>query len=450
VLQSGRPSRDALLYFPIYDFWQTTTVGKEMLVPFAMRPDHLASHPFHAAAMALWRGGYLFDQVSDHFISVARFVDGRVDIGGTRYATIIVPSCRVMPPQTLSRLLDLAKSGATVIFQGLPDDVPGLFDVDMRRALLKKMLEELNAGDGEQSVTIGAGRVVVGSSLEKILSQANTPREPMADAGLLCERRSHEDGQTYFVVNRGNSTVDGWIPLGTPAKSVSLLDPRFEQRVGSAAVRQRAGRAELYLQLMPGESIILQTFASGDLPGDPWPYAISAGEAQAVEGRWHIEFIDGGPTMPAAFESDRLRSWTDTPDPEAKRFAGTAGYRIEFQHASDAPEVDDWWLDLGRVCESARVRVNGHEAGTAWSAPFRLPIGQWLRGGQNVIEVEVTNLAANRIADLDRRGVPWKRFHEINFVNKDYKPFDASGWPPRDSGLLGPVRLLPTRRHVPM
>jgi len=63
--------------------------------------------------------------------------------------------------------------------------------------------------------------------------------------------------------------------------------------------------------------------------------------------------------------------------------------------------------------------------------------------GVNTLEVEVTNLAANRIADLDRRKVDWKRFHEINFVNINYKPFDASGWPTFDSGLLGPVRLIP-------
>ena len=59
-----------------------------------------------------------------------------------------------------------------------------------------------------------------------------------------------------------------------------------------------------------------------------------------------------------------------------------------------------------------------------------------------MLAIEVTNLPANRIADLDRRKVPWKRFHEINFVSIDYKPFDASNWPPLESGLIGPVRLL--------
>ncbi|HEY7393693.1 MAG TPA: hypothetical protein VH559_02550, partial [Gemmatimonadaceae bacterium] len=56
-------------------------------------------------------------------------------------------------------------------------------------------------------------------------------------------------------------------------------------------------------------------------------------------------------------------------------------------------------------------------------------------------EVEVTNVSANRIRDLDRRHVDWKIFRDINFVGIDYKPFDASNWPVRPSGLMGPVTL---------
>jgi hypothetical protein len=71
-----------------------------------------------------------------------------------------------------------------------------------------------------------------------------------------------------------------------------------------------------------------------------------------------------------------------------------------------------------------------------------MPVGAFLREGRNILEVEVTNLSANRIRDLDKRGVAWKIFHDINFVSKNYKPFDASGWDLMDSGLLGPVRLV--------
>ena len=37
-----------------------------------------------------------------------------------------------------------------------------------------------------------------------------------------------------------------------------------------------------------------------------------------------------------------------------------------------------------------------------------------------------------------------EKFYDINFVNIKYNKFDASGWPPMDSGLLGPVYLTPS------
>ena len=122
-------------------------------------------------------------------------------------------------------------------------------------------------------------------------------------------------------------------------------------------------------------------------------------------------------------------------------FSGTARYSLTFDRPArvSADEI----LDLGQVGSSARVRINGNDLGIVWASPFRLRVGQFLRPGQNTVEVEVTNLAANRIADLDRRKVRWKSFYEINIVNLDYRPFDASGWPALDSGLLGPVTLTP-------
>jgi hypothetical protein len=105
-------------------------------------------------------------------------------------------------------------------------------------------------------------------------------------------------------------------------------------------------------------------------------------------------------------------------------------------------------LDLGNVCQSARVRLNGRNAGTLFAPPFRVVVDQ-LKPQGNLLEVEVTNVSANRIRDLDRRGVPWKCFHDINFVNVDYRPFDASDWPLFDSGLLGPVTLKPVKRKRP-
>lgn len=88
----------------------------------------------------------------------------------------------------------------------------------------------------------------------------------------------------------------------------------------------------------------------------------------------------------------------------------------------------------------ARLKVNGKEYGTLITPPFRVVVDN-LKPTGNQLEVEVTSVSANRIRDLDRRGVPWKNFHDINFVNIDYKPFNAADWPLMESGLLGPVTL---------
>jgi hypothetical protein len=97
------------------------------------------------------------------------------------------------------------------------------------------------------------------------------------------------------------------------------------------------------------------------------------------------------------------------------------------------------------VRESARVWVNGQDAGILWSIPFGIRIGKYLKAGPNTLTIEVVNLMANRIRDMDRKGIEWRKYHEINFVNINYKPFDASGWQPQPSGLLGPVTITPLK-----
>jgi hypothetical protein len=183
-----------------------------------------------------------------------------------------------------------------------------------------------------------------------------------------------------------------------------------------------------------------------------------------------VKFVEGGPALPAAFSATTLASWTTRDDPEAKRFAGTGRYTITFDHPQEgvvmevsgrsaartntyAPVralADDWVLDLGRVCEAARVKINGHDVGAVWCAPWQINVGKFLQPGKNTLEIEVTNLGFNRVRDLDIRKVNWKYFYDANMNSKSGGgKFDASRLPSRDSGLLGPVRLQPVKRITP-
>jgi hypothetical protein len=160
-----------------------------------------------------------------------------------------------------------------------------------------------------------------------------------------------------------------------------------------------------------------------------------------LKGEWDLHFVAGGPELPAPQKLPRLLSWTALPDKTGEAFSGTAAYTFSFNlPAKTAPE---YLLDLGIVRESARVWLNGHEVGYLWSFPFRARVGAYLKKGRNTLRLEVVNLMANRIRYLDQHQIEWRKFHEINFVNIKYKPFDATAWEPVASGLLGPVTLTP-------
>ena len=68
-----------------------------------------------------------------------------------------------------------------------------------------------------------------------------------------------------------------------------------------------------------------------------------------------------------------------------------------------------------------------------------------MRKGKNVLRIEVTNLPANRIAELDRQGVKWRKMEEINVVDINYKKTTYDSWAPLESGLNSSVRLI--RKH---
>lgn len=446
ILQAGHPDNDLLLYWPIHDLWHAPAGTTQNLT--VHRRDWLLKQPIGDTARQLWNRGYSFDFVSDRQLASAQTQDAHVRVPGGSYRVIVVPPCNHMPAATMQRLLDLAAGGATVVFQDrLPSDVPGLARLDQRRAELERLRSSLaltpHADGHVQQAKHGSGLIVAGE-LEAGLRAAGLPRESLMDGtGLLFIRRATAWGRDYFLANHGTEPLDQWLTLQTEAEAAALLDPMTGQ-MGIASSRRNEAGFQVYLQLQPGQSVIVRTL-NKKVDGPVWQYAKSVGSPSPLSGTWKVKFLQGGPALPSAFETTQLASWTQREDAEAQRFAGTALYSLAF----DAPAGGDrFCLDLGRVCQSVRVRVNGRDYGTLITPPFRVLVDQ-LKPRDNLLEVEVTNVSANRIRDLDRRKVPWKIFHDINFVNLNYRPFDAADWPLYDSGLLGPVTLTKVETLTP-
>lgn len=446
ILQSGTSDNNVLLYYPMDDLWQDPD-GLLMSLTIHNQNRWLWPSTFYQAATLFQEKGFLADYITDQLLSKARYTDDGIAVGDGRYQVIVVPQCQVMPLETLETLVRLARSGATVLFvETLPETVPGLSGIGRPQRAFRRLLREIDLSGqptaGLRQRQMGQGRMMVGP-LETMLAAAQVVREPVADTGVRVVRRSHDQGYHYFLANFGERVVDGWFTLGRRARSAVLMDPMFEDRVGVAAVRQTADEnSRVYLQMQPGQSLILRTFTDVPVEGPQWAYVRDGGPAFSPQGTWNVEFIDGGPVLPRSFKTSDLVCWTHLDGDEGKRFAGTARYKLDFN--APAENADRWRLELGRVCNSATVSLNGTVLGTLICEPYAVSFDSaLLKSGTNTLVVDVTNLPANRIRDLDRRQVNWKYFHDINIVTTNYRPFDASDWPLKESGLLGPVRLVP-------
>ena len=471
VLQQGSSDNDILLYYPIYDLWHHRPVKKlgtgagidnpheglsqiDNLFQIAVgNPEEwFYGTPFANLAERLWDKGYTFDYISDRQLSILNAEGAEIKAATDSYKTLVVPPVDYMPLETLKNVFNLAKNGASIIFtdQMMPQSVPGLGDLKTRQEQLDELKSSIQfkkpaTSNSHMLARLDQGKILKGDNIRTLLSAVDVVREPVVDKGIEFIRRKHEDGHIYFFTNLYGQNVDDWITLGTDAVGAYLMDANTGD-TGFAALRKNGnGATQIRLELKSGASILIKTFnnVSDKEEGlDNWVYTEQSGVIRPIEGTWNVTFTKGEPELPEKFTTTKLDSWTELGGNKAKRFAGTASYSISFDRPNQ--KADFWRLSLGKVAESACVVINQTYSDTVWSHPFEIVIpDDILRNRDNQLTVYVTNLTANRIADMDRRQIEWAKFYDINFVNLDYQPFDASGWKPMDSGLMGPVTLTP-------
>ena len=410
-LQMGQPDNDFLVFLPVRDMWAERGArpvdGDKWPTGQPMRHDLLMQFSIHNMAkrapefiksvLKIDSLGYDCDYISERLLQdVVLSADGRlVTKAGTRYKALIIPT------------------GTTI--------TPALANILKRLSPL----------------------VVYGEDAAEMARHA-TPERLKTDLGLHMIRRSNESGHHYFIANLSPNDVDACVPLAVAAGSATWFDPMTGD-IRPADMTQGG----LRIRLRSGESRILETH--------PRPLPVREGsDYSSVQTQWAEGIllpsltgrgrgrVSSGWVVSLGSESfrlDSLQTWESLSD-SAAVFMGTGTYTTTFR-LSRKQARQHWLIDLGDVRESARVYINGQFIGCAWAVPFILDCRNTLRKGKNELRIEVTNLPANHIADLDRRGVKWRKFNEINVVDLNYKRTTYEHWAPVPSGLRTPVRLIP-------
>ena len=184
-----------------------------------------------------------------------------------------------------------------------------------------------------------------------------------------------------------------------------------------------------------------------------------------LDGSWAVRF-DPAWGGPASVVFPELIDWTQHKDAGIRYYSGTAVYQKRL-HIEKTPSTSGMWLDIGVCHHLARVTVNGKEVGALWTAPWRIDVSGHLREGENIIELAVTNVWANRLIGDEQQpaDVDWQvgepSFHSGDFLrefpewflrgeprpSKERYTFTTWNYFKKDSqlvpsGLLGPVNLV--------
>jgi hypothetical protein len=374
-------------------------------------------------------------------LTPASVVGGRLHVGTMTYTTVVVPKTPYLSLKAVRTLRDFVASGGRVVFAG---PAPTM-EVDGHDAQLGALVAQIRRLGGGRAVTVAAPGAA-GPAAAGLGQAAVTLSTP--NTGIRVLRFADRGTDGYLLLNEGGApvTVDVTFPSeGVPAvwdpetgdvteattyRSTDkgtvvpmTLDPRaplgvtlsgkprahVTKVVGPARVTSTAvvhGVLTAQVRTERSGVTVLRGVDGANRPllGTSAPAVVP--DARPLDGDWTMTLANG-----AAPVIRPLQGWTDL----APHYSGSATYTTQVTLGADRPAGTDWSLDLGRVADVAEVTVNGtHVADRIW-APYTLDLGDLLHQGANTIEVRVTNTQGNE---------------------KNQQPYD--------SGLYGPVTLVPS------
>ncbi|MBL4674799.1 MAG: hypothetical protein JKY70_01100 [Mucilaginibacter sp.] len=403
LLERGKPVSDVLWY-----------LGDQI----DHKPDQNAPFP----------AGFKYDYCNpDVLLNRLSVINGMLTTPeGINYKVLWLPETTHMLPQTLEKLNALVHAGAVVIGNA-PKHLATLVGGNTAGLRFNAMVKSI-WGDGSKSVRgVGKGMVISGTSLSSALTKLNIMPDVSGEDALWSHRKI-DGADWYFIASPKGQAFTGKLDFRTVGNA-EIWDP-VDGSVKPLPVQSGNGRTSVQIDLPLAGSCFVVFNHNGKAERAPTTTLVST---QTIGDTWKLEFPNGwGATQP--LQLGRLQAWKDIDMPqEAKAFSGTATYTTTFD-VSNTEAANKYIIDLGKVAMIAKVEVNGKDVGTVWAEPFRVDISKAVKPGKNQLKVEVTSTWYNRLAYDAAQPEDKRKTWTIDGPPKESKL--------RESGLLGPVRLL--------
>ncbi|RNI40222.1 glycosyl hydrolase [Hanamia caeni] len=421
------------------------------------------------------RKGYNFDGCSPRQLYQASVKNNRIVFpGGASYRLLVLPDFKTMTPGLLQKIQALVKDGATVV-GAPPIKSPGLSDFPECDQKVQSIAEEVwgtKASPVKQSThTYGRGTVIFGGALTagqkeslypeyeltaKLLGQMHVPVDFESTGPVRYTHRSLENMDIYFVSNRTNKSIKTDCIFRTVKGIPELWNPLTGKTRMLSEFTSNGERTTIPLQFDSYQSFfIVFSKDNSQTPAKKKNYPTEQ-KLATLSGEWAVSFDSkwGGP---GKITFNNLTDWTERPEQGIKYYSGIAVYSKTFDFLNfSGYSKNRLYLDLGEVKNMARVRLNGHDLGVVWTAPWQVDITGILREKGNQLEIEVANLWPNRLIgdqqypDDGVKDGKWPEWlikngkkNSARYSFTTYNPYKKDS-PLLSSGLLGPVTIEQT------
>jgi hypothetical protein len=364
---------------------------------------------------------------------------------GMGYRLLVLPKSATMRPELLKKIRELVKAGATVV-GAPPSRSPSLEDFPKCDTGVQTLAREIwGNADPKQSGEhqLGKGRVIWGKSLTDIFAENKTSpdiefRETAADARLLFTHRHSADADIYFVSNQKDRAEQAKCAFRVVGKQPELWNAVTGERRALPQWIETNGQTIVPLIFAPSQSWFVVFREPGRPVASGAQNFSEASPVVALTNSWQVSFDPkwGGPEH---VEFAQLTDWTTNADEGIKFYSGTAVYRTTFDLSAFALSAakEKIFLDLGKVCDVATVRLNGKELGTLWTPPWSVDISAAAKVGSNSLEITIVNPWNNRL--VGDANLPAER-RLTSLTAQTIKP----NTPLQSAGLLGPVTVQST------
>ena len=391
---------------------------------------------------------------SDVLINRTSVKDSKIVLPeGTTYRCLVLKNTDRITMPTLERLCQLAEAGVPVCGI-LPEKLLGYNDEGKDYTKFKELVSRISScrnyykeGDFE--------RMVQEQNIQPDFSVSNCPSGVEMD---YVHRHLANGSDLYFISNTDtvSRTFDcSFRVTGMEPELWFAMDGKIEKADNYSI---GTDRTEVSINLEPQESVFVVFRNKASVNQKSRIKTINLVSSDYISDDWTVKFMpEYG--YDAEIKFPELIDWSKSENDEIKYYSGSALYTKAFNIDADKlSKANEAILDLGNVNISAELTVNGNYVGIKWMKPYKFDIYEYLKAGENTIELNITNEWTNRLIgdqrfpdtsghSLKSRRMPdWyinnEPMPETQRLTFDIGQFYSSEDSLLPAGLRGPVCLI--------